>query len=140
MLEDACINGARGILINITGSSDLRLQEVHEASMIIQQAAHEDANIIFGAVLDDELQGRLKITVIATGFRPEAMNQRKKHEPAAATAPAPAAPKVHAGWGVVAPEPRGVPVMAGAGAPSIAVDQNDLDVPAFLRRKSEAGR
>ena len=83
LLEDASINGARGILINVTGSSDLRLQEVHEASMIIQQAAHEDANIIFGAVLDEELKGRLKITVIATGFKPEAVGQRRKLDLAA---------------------------------------------------------
>jgi cell division protein FtsZ len=69
LLEDTSINGARGILINITGSSNLRLHEVHEASTIIQEAAHEDANIIFGAVLDEEMGDAMKITVIATGFR-----------------------------------------------------------------------
>src|SRR5258708_4358499 len=69
LLEDTSIAGARGILINITGSSDLRLHEVHEASTIIQEAAHEDANIIFGAVLDEEMGSSMKITVIATGFR-----------------------------------------------------------------------
>ena len=69
LLEDTSFNGARGILINITGSSNLRLHEVHEASTIIQEAAHEDANIIFGAVLDEEMGDAMKITVIATGFR-----------------------------------------------------------------------
>jgi cell division protein FtsZ len=69
LLEAGAIDGARGILINITGSSSLRLAEVNEASTIIQNAAHEDANIIFGAVLDEKMKDEVKITVIATGFR-----------------------------------------------------------------------
>src|SRR5207237_466962 len=69
LLEAGAIDGARGILINITGSSSLKLTEVNEASTIIQSAAHEDANIIFGAVLDDKMKDSVKITVIATGFK-----------------------------------------------------------------------
>ena len=69
LLESGAIDGARGILINITGSSSLKLAEVNEASTIIQSAAHEDANIIFGAVLDEKMKDEVKITVIATGFR-----------------------------------------------------------------------
>jgi cell division protein FtsZ len=69
LLEDNCIQGAQGILINVTGSSSLSLQEVHEASTVIQKAAHENANIIFGAVLDDAMKESVKITVIAAGFR-----------------------------------------------------------------------
>ncbi len=69
LLEAGAIDGARGILINVTGSSSLRLAEVNEASTIIQSAAHEDANIIFGAVLDEKMKDEVKITVIATGFR-----------------------------------------------------------------------
>src|SRR5208283_2445275 len=72
LLEAGAIDGARGILINVTGSSSLRLAEVNEASTIIQSAAHEDANIIFGAVLDEKMKDEVKITVIATGFRAEA--------------------------------------------------------------------
>lgn len=68
LLEDASIDGARGVIINVTGGSDLSLVEVSEASSIIHDAAHEDANIIFGAVIDPRLEGRVKITVIATGF------------------------------------------------------------------------
>ena len=68
LLEDASVNGARGVIINVTGGSDFSLAEVNEASLIIQQAAHEDANIIFGAVVDPRMEGRIKITVIATGF------------------------------------------------------------------------
>jgi cell division protein FtsZ len=68
LLEDSSVNGARGVIINVTGGSDMSLMEVNEASCVIQEAAHEDANIIFGAVVDPELKGKLKITVIATGF------------------------------------------------------------------------
>src|SRR5438309_781635 len=71
LLEAGAIDGARGILINITGSSSLKLSEVNEASTIIQNAAHADANIIFGAVLDEKMKDAVKITVIATGFRDE---------------------------------------------------------------------
>ena len=77
LLESGAIDGARGILINITGSSSLKLNEVNEASTIIQNAAHEDANIIFGAVLDEGMGDEVKITVIATGFR-EAQPQRRE--------------------------------------------------------------
>jgi cell division protein FtsZ len=68
LLEDASVKGARGVIINVTGGADLSLIEVSEASAIIQEAAHEDANIIFGAVVDPRMEGRVKITVIATGF------------------------------------------------------------------------
>jgi len=69
LLEAGAIDGARGILINITGSSSLKLAEVQQACTIIQSAAHEDANIIFGAVMDEKMKDAVKITVIATGFR-----------------------------------------------------------------------
>ena len=78
LLESGAIDGARGILINITGSSSLKLSEVNAASTIIQSAAHEDANIIFGAVLDESMGDEVKITVIATGFRNEAPHRREK--------------------------------------------------------------
>jgi cell division protein FtsZ len=68
LLEDSSVNGARGVIINVTGGPDLSLMEVNEASCVIQEAAHEDANIIFGAVVDPCLAGKVKITVIATGF------------------------------------------------------------------------
>jgi cell division protein FtsZ len=68
LLEGASVNGSRGVIINVTGGTDLSLVEVSEASLIVQEAAHEDANIIFGAVVDPSLKGKVKITVIATGF------------------------------------------------------------------------
>ncbi len=78
LLEAGAIDGARGILINITGSSALKLSEVNEASSIIQSAAHEDANIIFGAVLDEKMGEEVKITVIATGFRDQMPERRAR--------------------------------------------------------------
>src|SRR5262245_5257043 len=68
LLEGASVNGARGVIINVTGGPDLSLVEVSEASAIVQEAADDDANIIFGAVVDPSLKGKVKITVIATGF------------------------------------------------------------------------
>jgi cell division protein FtsZ len=70
LLEDSSVQGARGVIINITAGPDLTLAEVCEASDIIKSAAHEDANIIFGAVVDEQMEGKVKITVIATGFDP----------------------------------------------------------------------
>ena len=77
LLEAGAIDGARGILINITGSTSLKLAEVQEACSIIQSAAHEDANIIFGAVLDEKAKDAVKITVIATGFKDSDIRRRQ---------------------------------------------------------------
>lgn len=84
LLEDANVDGARGVIINVTGGPDLTLAEVSDASDIVYNAAHEDANIIFGAVVDPAMEGKVKITVIATGF----------DRASAATAPAAQADKV----------------------------------------------
>jgi cell division protein FtsZ len=100
LLEAGAIDGARGILINVTGSSSLKLSEVNEASTIIQSAAHEDANIIFGAVLDERLGDEVKITVIATGFREMPQPKPSAFVPAAEAVPvvkiAPPAPAASA--------------------------------------------
>jgi len=85
LLEGASVNGARGVIINVTGGPDLSLVEVSEASSIVQEAADEDANIIFGAVIDPALKGKVKITVIATGFGAQAV--ARPAVPAAATTP-----------------------------------------------------
>jgi cell division protein FtsZ len=68
LLEDVSIDGATGILINITGGPDLTLNEINEAASLVQEQAHEDANIIFGAVINEQMHNEIKITVIATGF------------------------------------------------------------------------
>ena len=75
-----------GILMNITGSRSLKLAEVNEASTIIQSAAHEDANIIFGAVLDEKMKDEVKITVIATGFKADQIRRRERTSVAVAVA------------------------------------------------------
>ncbi len=68
LLENVSINGATGIIINVTGPASMSLYEVNEASKLIQQEAHEDANIIFGAVIDEKMKEDIRLTVIATGF------------------------------------------------------------------------
>jgi cell division protein FtsZ len=82
LLEDNTIKGARGILLNITGGPDLSLYEVNEASSLIQAEAHEDANIIFGTVIDESMGDEIRITVIATGF---VDTVKKKQAPANVT-------------------------------------------------------
>jgi len=90
LLEDMSIRGAKGVLINITGSTDLALHEVNDASTLIQEEAHEDANIIFGAVIDEAMGDEIRITVIATGFGPAGARHVAvpTAKPAAAAAPA----------------------------------------------------
>jgi cell division protein FtsZ len=90
LLEDMSIRGAKGVLINITGSADLALHEVNDASTLIQEEAHEDANIIFGAVIDESMGDEIRITVIATGFGPAAA--KRAVAPAVKRAAAAAAP------------------------------------------------
>lgn len=123
LLEEATIQGAKGVLINITGGPDLTLFEVNAASSIIRESADDDANIIFGAVIDETLTDEMKITVIATGFDKESASLSS----AAATSVMPT------------PQPRYVPrpnddlprpMMANA-----RVD--DLDVPTFIRKKAD---
>jgi cell division protein FtsZ len=155
LLEAGAIDGARGILINITGSASLKLTEVNEASSIIQSAADEDANIIFGAVLDEKMKDAVKITVIATGFK-DADIIRRRHEHARSpiirsrdtiefdepeviepdmimqqSEPAPARTEPVAAAQVV-PVQRSQPAMIPPAYPA-----DDLDVPAYLRKRND---
>jgi cell division protein FtsZ len=153
LLESGAIDGARGILINVTGSSALKLAEVNEASTIIQSAAHEDANIIFGAVLNEQMKDELKITVIATGFKTD--NPQKKERGVSAAATAISAARTTSNF-VMSPPPA--PVMAAPAPAPAPVDvappppppptvvtepprgsmDDDLDVPAFIRKRGES--
>ncbi len=123
LLEDTSIVGARGVLINITGSQNMTLHEVSEASRIIQEAAHVDANIIFGSVFDDEMENKLKITVIATGFEDEVMEERVSPRPQ------PARIKEEE---ELPPAARQAPLLSHPNRPD---SETDLDVPAFLRQE-----
>lgn len=84
LLEDNSIQGARGVLLNITGNADMTLFEVNEASTLVQSETHEDANIIFGTVIDENMGDELRVTVIATGFNNGGI-QRRKETPAVAS-------------------------------------------------------
>jgi cell division protein FtsZ len=177
LLEAGAIDGARGILINVTGSSSLKLAEVNEASTIIQSAAHEDANIIFGAVQDEKMKDDLKITVIATGFKNDVPARKDRTVNAAQAAistartasayqvqAAAAAPRVVNGSSMngshangssmnggslghashaVSPTRVAVPARENPNLATMtdsirnAVEQDDLDVPAFIRKRGE---
>ncbi|MET0585820.1 MAG: cell division protein FtsZ [Candidatus Binatia bacterium] len=123
LLEDISIQGARGVLINITGGPDLCLHEVNEAASMIQEEAHDDANIIFGAVIDENMTDEIRITVIATGFG-ELREEKKVAQVAQAPAPAPSIANI----ATAAPKNRKV-VHLGT-----IVD--DLDTPTWQRKKS----
>jgi cell division protein FtsZ len=168
LLEAGAIDGARGILINITGSASLKLAEVNEASTIIQSAAHEDANIIFGAVLNEKMKEEVKITVIATGFKNDHPQRRERGVSSAQMAidsartvaayqPPPAAATMARVNGAIggngsapngaAPAMRTTPPIRATPArenPSLTavteaikaeIEPDDLDVPAFIRKR-----
>jgi cell division protein FtsZ len=153
LLEAGAIDGARGILINITGSSTLKLAEVNEASTIIQSAAHEDANIIFGAVQDEKMKDEVKITVIATGFKTDHPPRRERVVSSAAAAistarsssgytPSPGMagrPSLHpVARPQVSPVQRETPSLEAVKDSLHDVSQDDLDVPAFIRKRGDA--
>jgi cell division protein FtsZ len=153
LLEAGAIDGARGILINITGSSSLKLAEVQEACSIIQGAAHEDANIIFGAVLDDKSKDTVKITVIATGFKDSDVRRRQQErrtgfviasdfpEPEVENEPERTPPAMVMEQATPPPASAtpagGVSVETVRNAMIANFEKEDLDVPAFLRKRGE---
>jgi cell division protein FtsZ len=160
LLEQGAIDGARGILINVTGSSSLKLAETVEATTIIQNAAAEDANIIFGAVLDEKMKDEVKITVIATGFKggdrvvlpphksaPEweqvepittRAEVRFESQAAAATAMADVAPRPIAPPTTPPPPPEPPSIEDVKNNVKASFAGDDLDVPAFLRKRQGA--
>jgi cell division protein FtsZ len=119
-LLDVTIDGARGILFNVTGGPDLTLFEVNEAAEMISRTAHPEANIIFGAVIDEAMEDKIRITVIATGFDSAGQQRPVVLRPAVAV---PAAARVVA--------PRAVPMASEF--PARILEPDNLDVPAFLR-------
>jgi cell division protein FtsZ len=126
LLEDISIQGARGVLINITGGPDLCLHEVNEAASMIQEEAHDDANIIFGAVIDENLTDEIRITVIATGFGE--VREEKKPAPQVAASSSPLASVSNVAKIAAAQKNKKV-VHLGT-----IVD--DLDTPTWQRKKS----
>src|SRR5579872_2250474 len=145
LLEAGAIDGARGILINITGSASLKLAEVQEACSIIQNAAHEDANIIFGAVLDEKMKDAVKITVIATGFKDEDRPRRKTESTGFTvhsdddfdSEPAPPPMIMEAQQPIPAASAEVISLENMRTAMISNFEQADLDVPAFLRKSRE---
>ncbi|MEM7333574.1 MAG: cell division protein FtsZ [Chloroflexota bacterium] len=129
-LLDVSIDGARGILFNVTGGSDLSLFEINEAANIIREMAHPDVEMIFGAVLDDSMEDELKITVIATGFGHQRPVNRpiSRHEPRLPAVEQEATPAPQSRLSKPTQPPKREPRQQ-----SLPID--DIDIPAFLRRK-----
>ena len=134
-LLETSINGAKGVLINVTGSMDIGLEEVETAANLVQEAAHPEANIIFGAAFDENLEDELKVTVIATGFE-------EKEEPAAA--PVSSKPFTNAGAKVEesrgeAPAAQAQPQQPAAPAqeekPAVSDDDWDILERIFSRKR-----
>ena len=126
LLEDASIEGARGVLMNITGGADLTLFEVNEAAEIIQQAADPEAEILFGCVHDEKMSGSVKVTVIATGFDPAGTDELQiDDEPKVPGASRPAR----------APFVRGDD--SGGFGPNASAARDDFDIPTVLRRQMD---
>ena len=128
LLEDASIQGAQGILLNITGSSNLTLHEVNEASTIIHQAAAENANVIFGAVHDESMKDHIKITVIATGYKTD----RIRFSQASNTSALHSARRTVRS--VMARKEK-LPVETNLTQVTAEIPTDDLEVPAFIRRR-----
>jgi cell division protein FtsZ len=150
-LLEASIEGAHGVLLNISGGSDLGLFEINQAADLIAQAAHPDANIIFGAVIDDALGDEVRVTVIAAGFEGGAPKPRSDFSPRRTAVPAPAPIDLTSvedededDWDddeldeapAARPAPAPEPVRAAARPAKVVVfedDVDDLDVPDFLK-------
>ena len=146
-LLDITIDGARGVIFNVTGGPSLSLFEVNEAAAIIKETAHPDVNLIFGAVIDPSLSEELRITVIATGFEKPAVTRkldrilarpntvRKPSQmslPNAGATVAPAVPRRRINTAV----PMEVSVRPGVPAYAVADGEDDRELPAFLRLKN----
>jgi cell division protein FtsZ len=125
-LLELSIEGAKGILFNITGGPDLGMYEIDEAAKVITEAADPDANIIFGSIIDEAMAGEVKITVIATGFEAEERKKKPLEVPQPAQAQQQSTGFGSFGFGMnAAPEPE----------EDSRQPEDELDVPAFIRRK-----
>jgi cell division protein FtsZ len=130
LLEDASISGAQGVLLNITGSSKLTLYEVHEASTIVQKAAAENANIIFGAVHNEAMKDAVRVTVIATGIKPDKMGMKPR-----VGALSPAIRSAQQSVKSMMLKKEKLPIETAKTSVPAEIPADDLDVPAFIRRR-----
>lgn len=134
-LLDITIDGAKGILFNVTGGPDLSLFEVNQAASIVRETAHPDANVIFGAVIDENMGDRIRITVIATGFDQHTKRQSLATSQSAYAPPARSRDAAPPHSREAAPDPAPRPTREQPRTdPKLATD--NLDIPAFLRRRS----
>ena len=134
-LLDVTIDGARGILFNVTGGPDLSLFEVHEAASIIKNAAHPDCNVIFGAVLDEKMKDQVRITVIATGFDHNAGMPRTAARRVATSTTATTRSTPTSTSRAPVERPHHHEEVSAPSSRSSALDPDNLELPSFLRRR-----
>jgi len=137
-LLDVTIDGARGILFNITGGADMTLFEINEAAAIIKESADPDVNMIFGAQVDESMGDEVRITVIATGFEPSrpvpGRMSRPAPRPPAPQRPAAAGPRPAAGEEEGEARPSFAPPPPSPDSP-VVYDEDDIEIPTFLRKR-----
>ena len=136
-LLDVTIDGARGILFNVTGGESLKLFEVNQAAAIIKETAHQDVNLIFGAVIDPDMGDRLRITVIATGFEGNSMQTSMEKSEARQNLYAQQRQLPNIGEKENAEETPDRRQPADTYEFPTRINTDDLDVPAFLRKRNQ---
>lgn len=136
LLEDISIHGARGVLINVTASPDVTLQEVNEAAELIHAESHDDANIIWGMVIDENLSDKVRVTVIATGFG-EAANPKASLSGVAKTAPEDLAGSVRKAASATSAAPSEVIKLKKLSVLSTTDDDDKFEIPTFLRKQAD---
>ncbi|MEM7801099.1 MAG: cell division protein FtsZ, partial [Chloroflexota bacterium] len=137
---DITIDGARGVLFNVTGGPDLSLYEINQAASYVRETAHPDVNLIFGAVIDQDMSEEIRITVIATGFGQEVPRLRDfnmRSGRSAGPAPSGNTPSPSSGGPSSPPSRSGPPTNRPKRESASNYDVNDLDIPAFLRNKKK---
>jgi len=143
LIEDVSIEGARGVLINVTGGPDMTLHEVNEAASLVREEAHEDANIIFGSVIDESMGDSMRVTVIATGLTDPDRIRRERPEmstdnvtPLRPPLREEASPETLMNATLPAEMEPGVRPAGVREEEFMSPFNDELDVPAFIRRKN----
>ena len=152
LLEDLSIKGAKGVLLNVTGGPTMTLHEVNQAASLIQEEAHEDANIIFGSVIQEDLDEEVRVTVIATGLSDASRTRRRLSQESRIDNVTPLHPPVREDVEPeeVQPEPLGTQGLGAEGLADSTLEvqgtrddfispfDEEFDVPAFIRKTRES--
>ncbi|MEE9279362.1 MAG: cell division protein FtsZ [Myxococcota bacterium] len=144
LLEDLSIKGARGVLLNVTGGPNMTLHEVNQAALLIQEQAHEQANIIFGSVIDQEMDEEIRVTVIATGLSDKTRVRRRELHEQALDNVTPLHPPAREGEDAMGQGPESLAESTLEAGDAVEDDfispfDEEFDVPAFIRKARDSG-